>query len=134
LHAFASQARVEELILAVSEPTDRLAVWWVVRIAEVKNDVSRFQKTANTFVARLSVDVLKIVLVQVERLERLTGSRGTFLKVIVEQLLPRRCVEARGVRYDAIEVEDGGIERLEVDDGRFPHGDAIAPSPLVPCW
>lgn len=70
-------------------------------------DAAGKQKRADAFVGWLAVDGAEIVLRQLERRE--VAALGTLGKKLIEQASPRAGVQARGVGYDAIKIEE---ERL----------------------
>src|SRR5690606_31485898 len=109
----ACQQRIEQLVLPVPKPADRLQIRRVLEAAEVERNVSRLEKAAHAFMARLPVDVAEIVLVPIERLERGARSRGAVPEVAIEQRLPGRCMEPGGLGDDTVEVEDRAIESFE---------------------
>src|SRR5262249_19548922 len=69
-------------------------------------DTASGEKRAHAVVARLSVDVLLVVGVRVERLELLAGPRGALAQVRVEHLLPGRRMHDGGRCQHAVEVAE----------------------------
>src|SRR5690606_10512366 len=68
-------------------------------------DAPRGQEGAHPVGARTAVDVLVVVAVGVERLERLAVALRPAAQEVVERLLPRRPVHGRGLGQYAVEVE-----------------------------
>ena len=65
-------------------------------------DAARGEYRPHAVVARFPVDVLLVVGVGVERLERLTRARGALVQVRVEHLLPGRRVHLGGLGEDPL--------------------------------
>jgi hypothetical protein len=89
LHAVPLQLFREVLIFAIAKPVNALHVGAVRVCPPWQIDSTRLQERRDAVVARLAIDVLSIVRVDVERDERLTASGRAALEECVEQLLPR---------------------------------------------
>ena len=106
------QALVEILVLPIAEPTDRLAVGRVGRLAFRQGYAAGLQEALDAVVARLAVDITPVVAFAIERAQWLPRFRGALTEVLVEEALPACGVHPGGPCDDPIEVEDGGGEIL----------------------
>jgi hypothetical protein len=66
-------------------------------------------------VSRLPVDVAKVVVLDVEWLERRAGRLGVLAQEVVEETFPRLCVYSGGVGDDAVHIEDDSVESVRID-------------------
>ena len=89
-------------------------------------DAPRRQEVADAVDAGLAVDVLVVVVVDVEGLERL-AVRSPSAQEVVEHLLPGRGVDAGRLGEHPVEVEQAGPDavggRSDHDPGQLPDGD-----------
>jgi hypothetical protein len=106
------QALVEVLVLPIAEPTDRLAVGRVGRLASREGYTAGLQEALDAVVPGLAVDITPVVAFDIERAEWLSCLRGAVAEVLVEEMLPACGVHPGGPRDYPIEVEDGGGEVL----------------------
>ena len=79
-----------------------------------KTDPARCEKVANAVEARLSIDVERVVGVEIER-AKVSPLRAVRSEILVEHLFPARGVQAGGVGDHAVEVEQDRIEFLAAD-------------------
>ena len=105
-------------VLAVAEPSHGLPVGRVVRISLGKHHSPRAEEVPDSVRPWLAVHVSSVVAIDVERPERLAGPPASALQVAVEEALPGRRMDGRGVGDDAVHVEDDGRELLEADRRR----------------
>lgn len=110
LRALRAQALLEERVLAFPETEYGLLFGAVGRIALGERDAARGEKGAHALVARLAVDVGKVVALAIERPEARLAAARPPAQVRVEQLLPGGGMEVGGARDDAVHVEDDGPE------------------------
>jgi hypothetical protein len=105
-------------ILPLAQPVHGLGARKILWSAIRQVNLSRGQEVADSRPARLAVDVGAIVGCDVERGERRGATRGVRNQVLVEELLPGRRVQLRRPCDDAIQIEQEGIERRQIDDRR----------------
>ena len=100
-----------ELVLAVAEAVDRARAGWVVGGALGQLDAPGLQEERGAVGARLAVDVVVVVGVAVEGLERRARRRRSGREEVVEHLLPRPRVDVGRLGEHAVEVEQAGGDR-----------------------
>src|SRR5262252_2990277 len=109
LHPHRGDDVVDEVILAVPEPTHRFSLRGVIRGALREVDATGGEKVAHAVESGLAIHIEPVIRGDLEGTKGFACVRRALLQVRIKHLFPTRRVYVGGVRDHAVEVEQDGI-------------------------
>src|SRR5262249_46874782 len=100
---------VDEVILAVPEPTHRVGLRGVIRGALREVDATGGEKVAHAVEPGLPIHIEPVIRGDLEGTKGFASFRRPLLQICIKHLFPTRCVYSGGVRDHAVKVEQDGI-------------------------
>lgn len=107
---------MKQNVLSIPQAANGFPVRRVFRIAVGKVDATGLQKTLDTIVSRLSIHMLPVVLVLIERIEGRPAGGQALIAVFVEQTLPSGGMDGGRTGEHAIEIEYNRVKRFPADE------------------
>src|SRR5215471_13996973 len=112
LNPFRGKYLMHQLVLPISQATDGIGVWRLLRLTIRQVNTTGPQKTPHTLVARFPIHIAEIIRCDVKGLKWGVGLGGTLVQKSIKHLSPAGRMHAGGRGEHPVQIEQDRVESL----------------------